>query len=431
MMTRRTKIQLIVFALITMIGVSFVGAHYAKLDRFFLDKNYTVAAHFAESGGIFTGAEVSYRGVTVGKVSGMKLTDKGVDVSLSIEKDFSDIPKDTKAIVANRSAVGEQYVDLQPQTKAKPYLVDGSDIPVDMTSTPIEATKLLSDISTTSESVNKRSLRIAVKELGTAFNGTGPNLRQIIDTSNDFIEEADDNFDVTTRLLEDSNVVLGTQIDKSSAIKSFSHDLSLFSDTMAASDPDLRRVIENGSATANQLRTFINQNKVDLGQLINNLVTTGQVTGKHLAGTEMVLTVYPYVVAGGYTVVAKDSTTHLYDAHFGMILQQDPHVCEKGYLPPSQRRDPNTERGNAPMVTGARCAEPGSKTNARGAQHTPGRAGPAYRAPVVGTYDRATHKVKLTDRDPSGNVTYTGGAASLLGQNSWKWMLLQPLSSQE
>ena len=68
MITRRTKIQLIVFALITLLGVSFVGAHYAKLDRFFLDKNYTVAAHFAESGGIFTGAEVSYRGVTVGKV---------------------------------------------------------------------------------------------------------------------------------------------------------------------------------------------------------------------------------------------------------------------------------------------------------------------------------------------------------------------------
>ena len=76
------------------------------------------------------------------------------------------------------------------------------------------------------------------------------------------------------------------------------------------SDPDLRRVIENGSATANQLRTFLEQNKVDLGQLINNLVTTGEVTGKHLDGTELILVVYPYVVAGGYTVVAKDPSTH-------------------------------------------------------------------------------------------------------------------------
>ena len=74
-------------------------------------------AHFAESGGIFTGAEVSYRGVTVGQVSDMKLTDKGVDVVLNIEKTHKDIPEKTKALVANRSAVGEQFVDLQPTTK--------------------------------------------------------------------------------------------------------------------------------------------------------------------------------------------------------------------------------------------------------------------------------------------------------------------------
>ena len=106
-------------------------------------------------------------------------------------------------------------------------------------------------------------------------------------------------------------------------------------------------MIENGSATANQLRSFLEENKVDLGQLINNLVTTGEVTGRHLDGTELILVVYPYVVAGGYTVVAKDSGTGPYDAHFGLILQQNPLVCEKGYLPPSKRRDPNTNRGNA------------------------------------------------------------------------------------
>jgi phospholipid/cholesterol/gamma-HCH transport system substrate-binding protein len=431
MMTRRTKIQLIVFALITMLGVSFVGAKYAKLTRLIHDTSYNVDAHFADSGGIFSGAEVSYRGVTVGRVSNLKLTHKGVDVILSIDNGYKNIPKDTKAVVANRSAVGEQFVDLQPQTKSGPYLQNGSGIPTTMTATPIPTTQLLSDLSNTTESVNKKSLRTVVHELGTAFNGTGQDLGKIIDTSNDFITAANDNFDVTTALLQDSDTVLSTQIDKTSDIKSFAHDLSLFSDTMAASDPDLRRVIENGSATANELRTFLDQNKVDLGQLINNLVTTGQITGKHIAGTQMLLTVYPYVVAGGYTVVAKDSTTHLYDAHFGMIMQQNPPVCEKGYLPPSKRRDPNTQRGNAPMVTGVHCAEPSSKSSSRGAQHAPGRAGAAYRAPVVGTYDWNTHTVKLTGRNPSGNVTYTGGAASLLGQDSWKWMLLQPLSGQE
>src|ERR1700748_1023110 len=104
MITSRTKKQLIAFAIITVLGVSFVGARYAKLDRLFYDSSYSVDAHFAQSGGIFTGAEVTYRGVTIGKVSKMKLTDKGVDVILSINKDQNTIPKDSIALVGNKSA---------------------------------------------------------------------------------------------------------------------------------------------------------------------------------------------------------------------------------------------------------------------------------------------------------------------------------------
>jgi phospholipid/cholesterol/gamma-HCH transport system substrate-binding protein len=298
-----------------------------------------------------------------------------------------------------------------------------------MTETPIESTQLLTDISTTVNSVNKQSLSTTVNELGQAFKGTGDDLGQIVDTSNSFIRAANDNFDITTALLEDSNVVLGTQIDKTSAIKSFSRDLALFSTTVATSDADLRRVIDNGSATATQLRTFLEDNKVDLGQLINNLVTTGEVTAKHVAGTEMILVVYPYVVAGGYTVVDKDSQTGLYDAHFGLITQQQPPVCHAGYN--ARKRDPNSERNDIPMDSSARCAESPGQSNARGAQNTPRRAAPSYRAPVVGTYDRQTGKLDYTDTNPDANVTYTGGAASLMGEDSWKWLLVQPLAGQE
>ena len=69
MITRRTQVQLLIFAIITLLGVSFVGARYARLDRVFVDDAYTVVAHFADSGGAFAGAEVSYRGVRVRSTS--------------------------------------------------------------------------------------------------------------------------------------------------------------------------------------------------------------------------------------------------------------------------------------------------------------------------------------------------------------------------
>jgi phospholipid/cholesterol/gamma-HCH transport system substrate-binding protein len=429
MITRKTKIQLMVFVLITMVGVAYVGATYAKLDRLLFDDSYRVVAQFEDSGGIFAGAGVSYRGVTVGQVSRLEVTDDGVDVILSIDDDSEPIPLDTNALVANRSAVGEQYVDLLPNTKEGPYLGENSVIEQDKTEIPIPPTQLLVDLDKMVNSVNKDSLRTVVSEMGKAFNGTGEDLGQIIDTSNSFIQTANDNFEITSSLIKESNTVLNTQLDSASHIRSFARDLALFSDTMVASDADLRRVIDNGSATANQLRRFLEDNEVNLGELINNLVTTGEVTVKHLDGIEQVLVLYPYVVEGGYTVVAKDPKSGLYDAHFGLILQTEPHVCTEGY-DPKQVRSPD-ERSDKPMDMDAQCTEPQAQSNARGSQHAPKpRAGAAYRAPVVAAYDRDTGAVQYTDASPSDDITYTGGAASVFGEESWKWLLLQPLATE-
>lgn len=429
MITQKTKIQLMVFVLITMVGVAYVGARYARLDRLLFDDSYPVVAHFEDSGGIFSGANVSYRGVTVGQVGELEVTDEGVDVTLLIDNDTDTIPADTNALVANRSAVGEQFVDLLPNTDDGPYLESGSEIALENTEIPIPTMQLLVDLDKMVNSVDKQSLRTVVSEMGKAFNGTGESLGQIIDTSNSFIETANDNFDVTTALIRDSNTVLQTQLDSSSDIKSFARDLALLSDTLVDSDADLRRVIDNGSATANQLRRFLEDNEVNLGELINNLVTTGEVTVKHLDGIEHVLVLYPYVVEGGYTVVAKDPKSGLYDAHFGLVLQQEPHVCTQGY-DKGQVRGPD-DRADKPMDMDARCTEPQAVSNARGAQNAP-RAGTAYRAPVVAAYDHGTGEVEYTDASPSDAVTYTGGAASVFGEEeSWKWLLLHPLASEQ
>jgi phospholipid/cholesterol/gamma-HCH transport system substrate-binding protein len=421
MITARTKKQLIAFVILTLVGVTFVGARYARLDRLFYDSAYTVSAHFDQSGGIFSGAEVTYRGVKVGSVEKMKLTDKGVDVLLSIEKSSEKIPSDSLALVGNKSAVGEQYVELQPKTDDGPYLKDGSEIDTPDTAVPVSTTEILTNLSELVESVPQADLRTVVAESGAAFKDSGPSIGQIIDTSTSFIETANQNFDVTTALIRDSRVVLQTQADKGSAIRSFTRDLALFSGTVAQNDKYLRSLIDNGSATANELRTFLEQNRVNLGQLINNLVTNNEVVVKHLKGIRQLLILYPYVVAGGYTV-AKKNDNGRYDAQFGLIFQQEGPVCEAGYGSTNQRPPQDTK--DLPMNTRAGCTD-GSK-NYRGAEKGPsGRTGTAYRSPVA-TYDAKTGTTTWADQDTSAKIAYDGGAAQLFGEDSWKWMLLQP-----
>lgn len=428
MISRRTKVQLVIFAVITLLGVSFVGAKYAQLNRLFYSTSYTVVAHFKDSGGMYAGGMVSYRGVRVGQVGKLVLTSGGVDAYLDIDKGWDDkIPSDALAVVGNRSAVGEQYVDLQPQTDDGPYLQDGSQIPTADTRTPLPTQKLLGDISHTVQSVNRGSLRTTVHALGTAFAGTGPDLQRIIDTGTSFIHTANRNFDVTTALIKNGNTVLRGQVASADAIRSFAKDLKLFSGTLAGHDKDLRRVIDNGSVTATELRKFLQDNKVHLASLINNLVTTGDIVVKHLPGIRQILVVYPYVVEGGFTVVSKSPETGLYDAHFGLVLTNDPTVCHNGYQSTDTR--PPQDGSNRPMNVKARCTEPASQSDARGAQHAPNnRPAAAYRAPVA-SYDPATgrltwgrHHLKPALMDPGSPAPTT------LGEESWKWLLLQPLT---
>ena len=119
---------------------------------------------------------------------------------------------------------------------------------------PIQTDQLLTDISNTVSSVDQEALRTTVSEVGAAFEGTGEDLQQIIDTGNSFIEAANDNFDVTTALIEDSNTVLNGQVASESALRNFASQLSVFTEAFAGADADLREIIDTGSFTANQLR---------------------------------------------------------------------------------------------------------------------------------------------------------------------------------
>src|SRR5919199_4883269 len=137
MITRRVRLQLLAFLLITVIGVSYAGFRYAVFGDLFGTTTYPVRVQLAQSGGIFTGADVTYRGVSVGRVGPLTIIPEGVEAQLDINRDAPAIPSDVDAAVHNLSAIGEQYVDLVPARDGGPFLHDGSVIPVGRTSTPV------------------------------------------------------------------------------------------------------------------------------------------------------------------------------------------------------------------------------------------------------------------------------------------------------
>jgi phospholipid/cholesterol/gamma-HCH transport system substrate-binding protein len=423
--TRTVKAQLLAFATVTAVGVSYVGAEYTGLVDDLLDRGYTVRADFADSGGIFSGAEVTYRGVPVGRVGALRLTgSEGVSVALEIEDGAPRIPADTLAVVANRSAVGEQYVDLQPRRSGGPYLLDGSAIPREDTRVPLPVTDMVVSLDRLVTSVGKEDLRITVDELGEAFSGTGPHLSRLVDSGNALVESASDSLPETISLIEDSRKVLKTQADQGSSIKSFSRDLAALTAELKSSDGDLRRLIGNAVPAGQEVNSLLRSTRPHLPVLLANLISGGQVTVARLPGVEQALVTFPVVVAGSHTVIPGDGTTH-----FGLVLNaDDPPPCTQGYG--TRRRDP-ADTGTRAANTDARCTAPrGGGTSVRGAQNAPGasgRSGGAGPAAYVAPYDPETGTATGPDGTPV-EIGSTGGEQTVFGKDSWQWLLVGPMA---
>jgi virulence factor Mce-like protein len=375
--TRKVRLQLIGFALVAVLFTSYLSFKYVGLDRLLLGNGYDVAADFSDSGGIFVNAEVTYRGVGVGRVSDMQLTADGVRVTLTVDPDAPDIPADTTAVVANRSAVGEQYVDLRPPDDAGPYLADGAVIPQDRTSIPIPVEQLLLDVDGLVGSIDTADLRVVVDELGTAFAGAGDDLSRLLDNGDLLLTRAEQSLPQTLRLITDGQTVLDTQAESRSAIQSWASDLRALTDTLVSSDPDIRSLLVSAPDAGAALQTLVQDAGPGLGSLVRYLDVLNGVTIPRLAGVEQMLATYPDAVSGGFSVVRNDGGTMR--AHFGFVLNSgDPQPCTTGYISSGAAQSPgavlsgDTSRVRCDVVNGV---DPGGNSvdetgsNIRGAQN--------------------------------------------------------------
>jgi phospholipid/cholesterol/gamma-HCH transport system substrate-binding protein len=405
MITRLTKIQLMVFAIVTVLGGAFVGGRYANLDRLVVDRSFPVTADLRDSGGIFAGAEVTYRGIAVGKVGKLQFTEKGVRATLDIENNAPKISDDVKVLVANKSAVGEQFVDVQPQSNSAPYLHAGSHVPLSRTSVPIDTTKILIDASAFVGSIDTDSLRTLVDELGKAFAGSGEDLGTIIDMMTQFIQTADDNFMVTRSLIRGSTSVLQTLVDKRGQFSSFTSDLALFSDTLVKSDKDIRRLFDQGSSSARLFKDVVKENNKDLQSIFNDLNTTTKALDEFHKGIEVISILFPYLVHGSFTATSQTEPGN-WAGRIGLIFN--------GPTPPNQGSEACLFENGGADAEGYRMRRDPDQVEDMEFN--------------VGTDCKNDDKVPFNPRFTDFNKN-RAAAASAPGKDSWKWLLLGPASN--
>ena len=177
--SRRLTINLIAVLLLGILTVGWVLS--SLIGEGFGAGPFSVTADFASSGGVFTNQEVTYRGVLVGRVGDMELSEDGVDIELLIDRRWeNEIPVDLIATVRSKSAVGEQYVNLTPQSASGPTLADGDVIARENTQLPVEFQQLLRSLERVLAEVPPDTTRRLVGNLAGGISGRSQEIATIL-----------------------------------------------------------------------------------------------------------------------------------------------------------------------------------------------------------------------------------------------------------
>ena len=365
-MTRDTRIRLIAFAIVSALGITYVGGSYLGIVDRILGRGYTVNVLLPASGGIYEGAEVTYRGVKIGKVSRMSVAPDGLRVAVALEEEAR-VPASSTVRVANLSAVGEQFISFEPTSASGPMLKDGSTIRGNAESLPVGEDVLLQNLSTFVSDLDSDDLNVVIKELGTAFRDNATPLRSMVDSAQLFLAEAQANQDETIALLRNAQTVLETQSEREDDIQSAFGDLAKFTETLADSNDDIETVLEDAGPAAKEVELLVRTLRATLPAFLTYTIRISDVLDARLPALEQLLVTFPRLIAAGPNALTFDSTGQGF-GRVNLNLNQTPGPCMEGYLPPGQWRLPS-EESFLPFFP-AKC-ESGPPINMRGNNFTP------------------------------------------------------------
>jgi phospholipid/cholesterol/gamma-HCH transport system substrate-binding protein len=156
-------IGLLLFLWISFGGTTSLGA-----------RGYEISAEFDQATELGSQADVRISGVTVGKVISVGL-DRHTGLTravMEIDPQFAPRPADTRAILRQKTLLGETYIELSPGSPGGPKLRDGATLPRGQIAPTVQLDQILS----TFDPKTRQAFETWMQQQGMALTGRGEDL---------------------------------------------------------------------------------------------------------------------------------------------------------------------------------------------------------------------------------------------------------------
>jgi len=343
--------QLWLFLAMTVVSLLVLGIYYLQIPSLVGIGRYTLKAELPASGGLYPTANVTFRGITIGKVTDVEPTEQGAEATMSLDSNYK-IPVDAVANVHSVSAVGEQYLDLVATGDPGKYFSSGQTITKG--TVPSEIGPALDTANRGLAALPKEKIGALLDETAQSVGGLGPALQRLVDSTQAIVGDFKTNITSVNDIIQNSGPVLDSQVESGSAIERWARNLNRLAAQTAQRDQNVRSVLTQAAPTADQVNEVFSDVRDALPQTLANLEVVFDLLKRYHAGVEQVLVYLPQ----GASIAEAVAAPFPHQAALDLALSiNQPPPCLTGFIPAAEWRSP-ADTSLAPLPSGTYCKIP-------------------------------------------------------------------------
>ena len=227
------------FGLLLFLWIAFGGATPLK------PKGYRFTTSFAEATQLAQEADVRISGVPVGKVKKIepdKTTGRS-DVEIELDSRYAPIPSDARAILRQKTLLGETYVELTPGSPDAPPVPEGGAL----AASQVAPTVQLDEIFRTFDADTRAAFQTWMQEQARAIGPYGRDVNEALGNLGPFAEDAAELVDILNRqegavhqLVSNTGVVFDALTERDGQLRSLIENSNRVFETTAARDRELQ-----------------------------------------------------------------------------------------------------------------------------------------------------------------------------------------------
>jgi phospholipid/cholesterol/gamma-HCH transport system substrate-binding protein len=226
------------FGLLLFLWLAFGGAIPLK------PKGYRFETSFAEATQLAVEADVRISGVPVGKVKTIE-ADKETGrsrVSIEMDSDYAPVKADARAILRQKTLLGETYVELTPGSKDGPSVAENGELKQSQISPTVE----LDEIFRAFDPKTRKAFQVWMEEQARALDGRGADINNALGNLGPFAEDAAVLVDILNRqegavkrLVSNTGVVFEALTERNGQLREVIENSNLVFETTADRDQEL------------------------------------------------------------------------------------------------------------------------------------------------------------------------------------------------